>query len=226
MNGGADLGGMMGFGPVVDSAEASALDPLFHADWEPRVLGMIVAIGAAGKWNLDQSRFARESLPPADYMRFPYYRIWLEAAQKLLLERQMITTDELEAGRMISQPQPIRKRLAREDVAAALQAGGPVDRPADRSAGFAVGDNVQTINIHPESHTRLPRYARGKAGVVTAILGFHVFPDSNALGAHGKGEDPQWLYQIRFSARELWGDDCNPRDSVTLDLWEPYLERG
>lgn len=226
MNGGADLGGMMGFGPVVESAEASRNEPLFHADWEPRVLGMIVALGAAGKWNLDQSRFARESLPPADYMSFPYYRIWLEAAEKLLLDRQMVTTDELETGRMILHPQPIRKCLAREDVAAALKAGGPVDRPEERAAGLAVGDRVRTIKTHPESHTRLPRYARAKTGFVTAVLGFHVFPDSNALGAQGKGEDPQWLYQVRFSAEELWGQGRNPRDCVTLDLWEPYLERA
>ncbi|MEM1318101.1 MAG: nitrile hydratase subunit beta, partial [Pseudomonadota bacterium] len=217
--------GMMGFGRVVESAAASRDEPLFHAEWEPRVLGMIVALGAAGKWNLDQSRFARESLPPADYLSFPYYRIWLEAAQKLMLERNMITAEELSAGSMISQPQPIRKRLAREDVAAALEAGGPVDRPADHDPGFEVGDAVRTINIHPEGHTRLPRYARGHVGNITAILGFHVFPDSNALGALGKGEDPQWLYQVRFSAQELWGKDRHPRDTVTLDLWEPYLER-
>lgn len=225
MNGGADLGGMMGFGPVVESAEASQNEPLFHAEWEPRVLGMVVALGAAGKWNLDQSRFARESLPPADYLRFPYYRIWLEAAEKLMLERKMITDEELGSGHMIAPPQPIRKRLARDDVAAALEAGGPVDRPADREPSFAVGETVRTININPENHTRLPRYARGHVGKITAVLGFHVFPDSNAMGSAGAGEDPQWLYQVQFAAQELWGKDRNPRDSVTLDLWEPYLER-
>jgi nitrile hydratase len=56
-----------------------------------------------------------------------------------------------------------------------------------------------------------------------AIHGTHVFPDSHA---HGQGEDPRPLYGVRFTARELWGEAANPRDTVTLDLWEPYLERA
>jgi hypothetical protein len=79
---------------------------------------------------------------------------------------------------------------------------------------------VRTRNISPEGHTRLPRYARGRIGEVIAVHGTHVFPDSNA---HGKGEDPQWLYTVRFGARELWGKDT--KDAVCIDLWEPYLEK-
>ncbi|MEM9732773.1 MAG: nitrile hydratase subunit beta [Pseudomonadota bacterium] len=216
MNGGADLGGMQGFGPVVEEAH----EPNFHAQWEGRVLGMVVALGAAGQWNLDQSRFARESLPPADYLRFPYYRIWLEAAQKLMLERGMIFEEELETGRMQRPALPIKARLAPADVAAALRKGGPVDREAEGDPDFSIGDRICVININPQDHTRLPRYARGKMGEITQVLGFHVFPDSNA---RGEGENPQWLYQVRFTARALWGDDAHPADTVTLDLWQPYL---
>lgn len=219
MNGGADLGGMMGFGPVIEEAN----EPNFHDQWESRVLGTVVAIGACGQWNLDQSRFARESLPPADYMRFPYYRIWLEALQKLMLERKMITTDELTAGRAALAPVPIKATLRPENVEAALNAGGPCNRPERGKPIFSPGDQVRTVNMHPESHTRLPRYARSKSGTISKVLGFHVFPDSNA---RGEGENPQWLYQVKFSARELWGKDKNPRDSVTLDLWEPYFEQA
>ncbi|MEL6505561.1 MAG: nitrile hydratase subunit beta [Pseudomonadota bacterium] len=216
MNGGADLGGMQGFGPVVEETD----EPNFHAAWEARVLGMVVALGAAGQWNLDQSRFARESLPPADYLTFPYYRIWLEAAEKLLLERGMISAEELESGRMQRPAVPIKGRLAPADVEAALRKGGPVDREPEVEPRFVAGEAVHVININPAQHTRLPRYARGKRGEIAHVLGFHVFPDSNA---RGEGENPQWLYQVRFTARELWGENANAADTVTLDLWESYL---
>lgn len=216
MNGGADLGGMQGFGPVVEEPN----EPHFHAPWEARVMGMVVALGAAGKWNLDQSRHARESLPPADYMRFPYYRIWLEAAEKLLLTHGMISAEELAEGRMKRPAVPIRARLAPANVADALRKGGPVDREPQGEPSFSVGDAVHVVTINPQDHTRLPRYARGRSGTITQVLGFHVFPDSNA---RGEGENPQWLYQVRFTAQELWGEEANPADSVTLDLWQPYL---
>ncbi|MEM9247716.1 MAG: nitrile hydratase subunit beta [Pseudomonadota bacterium] len=216
MNGGADLGGMMGLGPIAPEADA----PNFHAAWEARVMGMVVALGACGAWNIDQSRFARESLPPADYLRFSYYRIWLEGAQRLMLERGMLTEAELTSGTAQAAPVPIRRTLAAQDVRAALDAGGPVDRPPQMPARFTVGDPVRTINEHPDSHTRLPRYARGKAGRIARIHGVHVFADSNA---RGDGEDPQWLYKVAFEATELWGSRARAGDIVTLDLWEPYL---
>ncbi len=218
MNGGQDLGGMHGFGPVVEEAD----EPNFHAEWEARALAMVVAIGACGQWNIDQSRHARESLPPADYMRFPYYRIWTEALQTLLLERGMIRADELADGNAREPAKPVARIMTANMVQPLLRKGGPADRPATSQPAFAVADTVRTVNRHPTGHTRLPRYARGRNGTIAKVLGHHVFPDTNA---HGKGEHPQWLYQVRFAATELWGDDRNPQDSVTLDLWEPYLER-
>ncbi|HKZ07234.1 MAG TPA: SH3-like domain-containing protein, partial [Methylomirabilota bacterium] len=97
------------------------------------------------------------------------------------------------------------------------------ERPATRPPRFAVGDAVITRNIHPPGHTRLPRYARGKHGVIHRQHGTHVFPDSNA---HGGGEQPQPLYSVRFDARELWGLSAEPNQHVYIDLWEPYLEPG
>ena len=216
MNGGADLGGMMGFGPVAEEPN----EPLFHAPWEARVMGMVVALGASGQWNLDQSRFARESLPTADYLRWPYYRIWLEGVQKLMLGRGMVTEEELASGAMIVPPVPVKGTLAAARVADVLSKGGPVDRPATTGARFAPGDAIRTINHHPDHHTRLPRYARDKPGTIRKIHGAHVFPDSNAKG---DGEDPRWLYQVAFAARDLWGDRGGAADVVTLDMWEPYL---
>ena len=216
MNGAQDLGGAHGFGPVTPEPD----EPLFHARWEPRVMAMVVAAGALGEWNLDQSRYARESLAPADYLSFPYYRIWLAAFEKLLLARELVSAEELADGRMREKPETRRPALAPDQVDAALRRGGPVDRDVTREAGFAVGDRIATINEHPVSHTRLPRYARARTGTVEAVLGFHVFPDTNALGL---GEDPQWLYRVRFTARELFGASRPENDAVTLDLWEPYL---
>jgi nitrile hydratase len=77
--------------------------------------------------------------------------------------------------------------------------------------------------MHPRGHTRLPRYARGKRGLVHLVHGVHVFPDAHAQGL---GESPQPLYSVRFEARELWGDAGEPNQSVHLDLWESYLEPG
>ena len=216
MNGGADLGGMHGFGPVTSDPD----EPLFHHGWEPRVMAMVVAAGALGEWNIDQSRYARESLAPADYLSFPYYRIWLAAFEKLLLERGLVSGKELIDGRMREKPVAKRSALSPERVDETLKHGGPADREPNRDAGFGVGDRVRTINEHPASHTRLPRYARARTGTVEAVLGFHVFPDTNALGL---GEDPQWLYRVRFTARELFGGARPEGDAVTLDLWEPYL---
>ena len=105
-----------------------------------------------------------------------------------------------------------------------MKAGGPVDRPSVRAAGFEVGDRVRTVNIHPEGHTRLPRYARARVGKVTAVLGFHVFPDSNALGSAGNGENPQWLYCVVLKGRDVWGPDADATLTVSIDAWESYLE--
>jgi len=220
MNGGADLGGMQGFGPVRQEPD----EPLFHADWEPRVMGIVVALGAAGKWNIDQSRHARESLPPADYLRFSYYHIWTEGVQKLLLSRDMVTASELSTGKLQTAPVEIKARLSPSQVWDGLHAlGGAANRVETDTPAFEVGQTVVTINDHPNGHTRLPRYARARRGVITRLLGFHVFPDSSG---NDRGEDPRWLYQVKFSAQELWGPGKNPRDSVTLDLWEPHLVKA
>jgi len=218
MNGGADLGGMQGFGRVVEEPN----EPQYHAGWEPRVMGMVVALGACGQWNIDISRHARESIPPADYLSFPYYRIWTEGVEKLLLERNMVTPDELKSGTQSIPPITVKGCLSADQTWDALHSlAGRADREAKTQPLFKVGDQVQTINTHPTGHTRMPRYARGKTGTITQVLGHHVFPDS---AGNQNGDDPKWLYQVRFSAQELWGKDKNPRDSVTLDLWEPHFE--
>jgi nitrile hydratase len=102
-----------------------------------------------------------------------------------------------------------------------LHRGGPTGRDPSKSALFSVGDRIRAKSIDPPTHTRLPRYVRGRIGLIDRIHGAHVFPDSNA---HGAGEHPQWLYTVAFDGRELWGDGADPGLKILIDAWEPYLE--
>lgn len=218
MNGGADMGGMQGFGPVRHEGEN---EPKFHAAWEKRVLAMTLAVGATGQWNIDMSRSARESLPPPQYFAKSYYEIWLAGIEKLMIERGMISAEEVDAGRVLAPPKKLPRILTAEAVPVVLAKGGPTERPSDQPARFKVGDRVRARNMHPAGHTRLPRYVRGHIGTIELLHGVHVFPDSNAKG---QGEQPQWLYTVRFEGRALWGPDADPALSVSVDAWDSYLE--
>lgn len=222
MNGGQDLGGLQGFGPVVPVPGQPDYDTEnYHAAWEPRAMAMVVAIGACGQWNIDQSRHARENRPAGEYITSPYYKIWTEGLSTLLLERGMVTEDELKKGKLTLPPIQVKGCLSKEAVWSALHSlAGAADRTPTAEPKFAVGDEIATKNINPRGHTRLPRYARAKSGIITKVLGCHAFPDKTSKG----NEIAHWLYQTRFSAQELWGEEANPADSVTLDLWEPYFE--
>jgi len=216
VNGIHDMGGMQDFGPVVAEPD----EPRFHAAWERRAFGMTLAMGALGQWNLDQSRFARESLPPGQYLASTYYQIWFEGLIRLMLERGLVTREELSDGKTRTPPLSVRTALMAHEVAPRLARGASTQRPATAPARFKPGDAVRTCNQNPPSHTRLPRYCRSKPGTIVKLHGAHVFPDSNALGA---GEKPQWLYTVRFEARDLWGADTTAT-AVFVDCWEPYLE--
>jgi nitrile hydratase len=217
MNGAQDLGGQMGFGPVRPEPD----EPVFHDGWEKRVLAINVAAGAMGHWTIDEIRHARESIPPADYLSFSYYRIWLAALDKVLVRHGFLTEAELAQGKVFVPPKLPRRVLKGEDVPSVLRRGFPYERPAQAPAKFAIGDRVRTIVMHPQHHTRLPRYARGKLGLVERVTGCHVFPDT---GAHGQPETAQWLYTVVFTGPELWGRDADPTSSVSIEAWESYLE--
>jgi nitrile hydratase len=217
VNGVHDMGGLMPFGPVIEEPD----EPVFHADWEPRVLGINVAMGATGTWTGDASRHARESIPPAQYLSSSYYEIWLAGVEKLARQHGLVTADELAAGHAIDPSKPVKRVLKPDGVGSLLATGGPSSREATTPARFAVGAAVVTRNINPVGHTRLPRYARAKRGVVERIVGVHVLPDTNA---HDLGESPQWLYTVRFTAVELWGEDADAGVTSSIDAWESYLE--
>ena len=215
MNGPQDMGGQTGFGPVMPETD----EPVFHAAWERRVLAFTVAMGATGSWSIDASRHAREKIPALRFWSSSYYEIWLEGLTRLMIEHGLVSKAEAASGRMQVPAKPVKRVLTAEMVPATLAKGGPANRPSDRPRSFAVGDIVRARTIHPAGHTRLPRYARGKVGEIVLVHGTHVFPDSSA---HGMGDDPQWLYTVRFSARELWGRESP--DHIHIDLWESYLE--
>lgn len=208
---------MMGFGPVRPEPE----DQRIHADWERRVLAMVVATGATGRWTIDAARHARESLPPGEYLTSSYYEILIKGLEALVVDTGLVTAEELARGRVLDPGEPLTYVHSPGDVAEVLAAGTPYDRPVAEPARFTVGDRVRTRNIHPKGHTRLPRYAPSKLGVVVRLHGGFVFPDTNA---HGAGESPQWLYTVRFDARELWGDSADPARTVAIDVWEGYLD--
>ena len=217
MDGVHDMGGMDGYGKVAPEPN----EPVFHHRWEGRVLAMSRAIGVFRAWTIDTSRYAIERLAPAVYLTRPYYEKWFLRNQQLLIERGLIDADEVAAGRALRPAKSMKRgRFTLADVEQVTRRGS-YGRPAPAPARFKVGDRVRTKNIHPTTHTRLPRYARGHEGVVERLHGAHIFPDSAAVG---KGEDPQWLYTVRFDAQELWGADADPKLKVSIEAFEPYLE--
>jgi len=216
MNGVHDLGGMHGFGSI----EAESGKPVFSARWEGRILAMTRSMGYCGLWNIDIFRSARESLLPTIYLTTSYYGRWLLALEDLLVRYGLVARDELAAGRALHPPGALPRILTRERVPAVL-ARASFERPTAAPAMFRPGDRVRTRNIHPQGHTRLPRYARGHVGWVEQVRGSHVYPDSVAAG---RGEDPKWLYTVVFPAAELWGASADPTVRVSIEAWEPYLE--
>ncbi len=217
MNGPHDMGGMQCYGPV----EPEADEPVFHGEWEKRALALTVGMGFGGKWNIDASRYARESLPPVFYLSSSYYQIWIAGLQKLMLERGMVNEQELESGTVQVPPVELARVVSADEMSAALAKGGPAERKAQGKPLFTSGQAVKSANFNPSGHTRLPRYARGKNGEIVSVHGCHVFPDTNA---RGEGESPQWLYSVAFDATELFGPSSKRGDQVMIDCWESYLE--
>ena len=206
MNGGHDLGGVDGLGPI--NPEPEALESVFHHEWEKRAFALTLACGFWGQWNLDESRHARERQHPADYLKNTYYENWLQGLETLLAEKRLLEDENIQ--KLSS------KCISADSVGDILSRGGPVNMPTDTTPAFHPGDDVKVINNHITGHTRVPRYCAGRIGFIEAVQGFHVFPDANALGQR----TGQYLYSVRISAQELWGRDSH---SVYVDLWQPHL---
>ncbi len=218
MNGAHDLGGMHGFGPINPEAD----EPVFHHEWERRILALTLASGAMGRWNIDKSRYARENQLPAQYLANSYYQTWLVGLEKLLLEAGLISAEELASGQSTEalSEDLAGKVLKAEMVAGALSRGDRFRMDDDVAAKFTVGERVQVLNNHPTHHTRAPRYVRGHCGVVAQDHGVFVFADANAQGK----KVPQRIYSVCFTAQDLWGPDAVAKDCVYVDLWDGHLE--
>jgi nitrile hydratase subunit beta len=216
MNGIHDLGGMQGLGPI----EYEKDEPVFHADWERRLIAMNAAMQATGKIG-GGPRQAGEKVPAADYLRMGYYERWFTGFIERIVAAGLVTRAEVESG----QPAQGSAR-ATPALSAAEAADYPLRTPLVRrnvpiTARFQTGQHVRTRNINPVTHTRLPRYARARSGIIERDQGVFAFPDAVASGL---GEKPQHVYSVRFSARELWGEQAMPQDTVYIDMWDDYLE--
>jgi nitrile hydratase subunit beta len=219
MNGIHDCGGMEGMGPIV----AEPQEPVFRADWERRVFGLLWAAGFNGFWNLDEFRHAIERMPALEYLGTSYYEHWLHALETLLMEKGVLSRVELlnARNRNPNIPAVSNAPMTLQAVASMIVSGASLKKVNGDAPKFNAGDRVYTKNINPHGHTRLPRYARGKAGVIERDHGVFPFNDTNAHGV----ESPQHVYLVRFAAREIWGAEASDKDSLCLDLWESHLMR-
>ena len=216
MNGVHDMGGMHGLGPI----EVEKNEPVFHADWEAKTFALNLASGFLGKWNIDISRFAREQMPAAEYLATTYYEHWLWGLRKLLVDKGLVTAKELETGQPEAKAKDARVlRLA--EVTEALRNRRAARLDDEVASKFKPGDRVVARNINPTGHTRLPRYVRGRQGVIDRDHGVFIFADTNAMGL---GKKPQHVYSVRFAGRELWGPDAPAGDVIYIDLWDDYLD--
>ncbi len=218
MNGIHDMGGMHGMGPV----KIEKNEPVFHQPWEGRALALNLAV-RAGRGNIDNSRHGVELLPPADYLSMSYYEKWTARLENILVAGGVVTREEIENGKLAPGSPKSTPALTAAMVPVTMGRGAPPRRNVPVAPLFKVKQRVRARNINPAGHTRLPRYARGKVGIIVRDHGVFVFPDTNALF---QGEKPQHVYSVRFAARELWGEQASPRDSVYIDMWDDYLERA
>jgi nitrile hydratase len=244
MNGAHDLGGKHGFGKIDRSQTAN-----FSAQWEERVFALTLACGMLGRWNLDQSRSAREQMDPAHYLNSSYYEHWLSGLEQLLVEQKLVTAEELESG--LSQSTPEIEAVDPTRMQQILSVGGPTLIESARDPAFAIGDKVVVVMDHPLSHTRAPGYTKGKTGTIVAHHGAHIYADQHALNGQKVAEH---LYGVRFEATALWGarreaqggakvnrntaeqntghacshdsgdKNTGNREPVFVDLFEPYLQ--
>jgi nitrile hydratase beta subunit len=211
VNGIHDMGGMHNMGPL----QYEKNEPVFHADWERRVFAMV--------WATDTPpgvRYQRELIPPAEYLRMSYYERWLTGFVELMLKHGMITPSELETGKPVSGTRK-GELLTAAEVPAALAAIEPAVRNLPIASRFQTGQRVRARNMNPITFTRLPRYARGKIGTIERDHGVFDFWDT---ASQQLGKNPQHVYSVRFAARELWGQQAAPQDSVYIDMWDDYLE--
>jgi nitrile hydratase subunit beta len=225
MNGGHDLGGVDGIGPVVVEQN----EPVFHSEWEKAAFAMFSMPFRAGFFGVDEFRFGIEQMHPADYLSSRYYEHWVHTVEHHGKRTGKLDLDEVErrTQHFLEHPdEPLPETKDPELLAfvdAAVKHGVPAGRPTEDPPRFAVGDRVRVIDDSPLAHTRKARYVRGKTGEIVLAHGTMIYPDS---AGNGDGEDPKHVYTVKFDARHVWGEDGDPNASLYFDVWEPYLEKA
>jgi nitrile hydratase len=223
MNGIHDMGGLHGFGAVPVEID----EPVFHARWEGRIFAMTQALDTTGIYNLDEHRHEIELMHPADYLRDGYYGRWLFAMERILDRKHILRRAEVDR-RLDEQAANISKfSTLTSERQWPLTAEQCIRWGAQRpevpiTPSFDVGDRVRVRNLHHPGHTRLTAYVRGRAGVVNKVNAESwILPDTRA---HNAGDNPQAVYNVTFTAQELWGNAAEPGTKINVDLSETYLE--
>jgi nitrile hydratase len=201
MDGVHDLGGRQGFGRIRYAPGA----PAFHAAWEKRVNALYGLAVRHGIFNMDEYRHAIERMRPRHYLSASYYERSLTSLATLLVEKGVVTHEELLAGGAfpLSEPSaPGRTNL------------GEPER-------LQPGDRVRVKNDFFGGHVRMPGYIRGKPGVVVSESPAYPFPDAHA---HGVAAADERTYDVAFRTEDLWP---NASDSalVHVGVFRSYLER-
>jgi nitrile hydratase beta subunit len=224
MNGIHDMGGLHGFGKV----EIEANEPVFHSRWEGRVYAMTQVLDTKGIYNLDEHRHEIELMDTASYLTDGYYGRWLFAMESILARKGVISRDEVDV-RMADlnedkPPRPVEAKQRNWPLPAEQKIRwGAWRRDVVVEPKYRVSDRVRVKNHQPAGHTRLTYFVRGKIGIVTIVNAqAWVLPDTRA---HNAGENLQPVYNVTFSAAEIWGDAAEANVEIKVDLSEDYLER-
>ena len=217
MNGAHDMGGTMGFGPVVPEKN----EPVFHAPWERRAFALTLAMGA-GRWNIDQSRAAREQMQPGEYLAKTYYEIWIAGLEKLMAERGLVTADEIAAGKVLHAPKAVRRSCSPRTGWPWLfpKAGRRRARHQCHSVFRSATSCAPATSIPPATHAFRVTCAdtRELSRTCTAFTFFRT-PTPRAAARTRSG-------CTRFaSLRESYGARQRTRRArSSVDAWESYLE--
>ncbi len=216
MDGVHDIGGVQGFGPV----KTNEPDVPFKTDWDARMWGLNGAMSQPDDWTLDWWRHVRELIDPVDYLTRPYFDQWAQIYMALLIDSGVASLEEIVSGHAQGPNPELGPVLKAQDVPAAMGRAGKFDSDDTIEPAFADGSKVRTKAAGHSGHTRLPRYAMGRGGVVHAHHGTFVFADAKA-----RGEDVyEPLYSVAFMAADLWPEAQGRKDRIYLDLWESYLD--
>ena len=204
MDGMHDLGGKQGFGRIRHSPKAQ----VFHAPWEKRVNAMVALAVKRGIFNMDEYRHAIERMEPRHYLGASYYERSLTGLATLLVEKGIVTHEELE-----------RNADARFPISGPSAPGRP-NAPA--RSRFEPGDRVRVKEDFVPGHVRMPAYIRGRTGVVVAESPAYPFPDAHAHGVEASDEP---TYDVRFRAEDLWPSSADAA-LVHVGVFQSYLERA